>query len=323
MEVVIIFSLTFFLFGIFLLLVCSIFFLSGIQIYNSIRIHQYTSKILFTPNKRCPRVHQLDSFTIANPYDCPGEFRKAQLHLHTSNSKDVSEKIPVHETILKYKDAGYHFVVITDHDIVTTYSDLNSSDFICLPGMELTIPFLFWPLGKHLVVINPHREFPSASSGKISLGKFNSAKLAENSFILPAHPNWRGNLGTGFWYLNDFRAIPGCQLLEIFNVHSDSSWDLSLWHNLLKVQGYQKPIWGVAVDDTDNGKALNKGWIMVKTETISEEALLKALKNGNFYATTGPSADFQVSNGIIEVRTDRQCQIQFINQQNSTVVSIF
>jgi hypothetical protein len=305
-------------FGILFLVLFGLIFVIGIQIFSSIRINIYAAKDLFTPGKSGPH---LDLFSIANPYDCPGRFYKAQLHLHTSNSKDVATKLPVTETILKYKKAGYHFVVITDHDTITTYPELNSSDFICIPGVEITLPFVFWPLGKHLVVINPGHQMERLPTGRASRPKLSKLHFSGNALMIPAHPNWRGNLGTGYWYLKDILKMGDCRFVEIYNVHSDSSWDVRLWHQLLTIRGYQKPVWGIAVDDTDNGEPLDLGWIMVKTKDISENSLITAVKNGCFYATTGPEAGFQVEGGRIEVTTTTKSRIDFIDAQNKIVAS--
>lgn len=295
-----------------LFLLLFLLLLSGIHIVNSIRIKNYFSKTLFAP---LPEVPRLDSFTIANPYESPGQYRKAQLHLHTSNSKDVACKLPVRDTIRKYKEAGYSFVVITDHDQITTYLELNSSDFVCLPGIEITIPFIFWPLGKHMVVINPDQ----SSSKRITFGKLLHHQ-SPKQLMVPAHPNWQGNLGTGFWYAADILKA-GFQLLEIHNHHSDSSHDLRLWHKLLTMCGYRRPVWGIAVDDTDNAEPLDRGWVMVKTNAINADSFITALKNGNFYATTGPAADFQVNDGTIEVQTTAPSLINFLDGRNQVVAS--
>jgi hypothetical protein len=300
------------LIGALLLLPLFLLFLSGIHVVNSIRIKSYFSRTLFTP---LPEAQRLDSFTIANPYQGPGEYRKAQLHLHTSNSKDVACKIPVRDTIRRYKEAGYNFVVITDHDQITTCSELNSSDFVCLPGIEITIPFIFWPLGKHLVVINA----PDSSPEKVTYRKLLRRK-SPDSLMVPAHPNWLGNLGTGFWYAADIHKA-GFQLLEIHNHHSDSSYDRRLWHKLLAMSGHDRPVWGVAVDDTDNAEPLDRGWIMVKAGDINADSFITALKNGKFYSTTGPNAEFQVKDGAIEVQTTTPSQINFLDGRNQLVAT--
>ena len=293
-------------------------FLIGIQLANAVRIQNYLSQTLRTPLPKAPR---LDSFRITNPYDAPGEYRKAQLHLHTSRSRDVREKIPVGDTIRKYQAAGYQFVAITDHDLITTCPELNSSNFLCLPGMEITIPYIFWPLGRHMAVINI-RQGPGSAGQKISWKKLQRGELFSGSFIIPAHPNWRGNLGTGFWFLMDIFKLSGCRMIEISNHHSDSGLDVLLWHKLLALRGDEHPVWGVAVDDTDNGQPLDRGWIMVKTDAVTEASLMTSLKNGAFYATTGPSAYFQVDGGTITAHTTPASQISFIDGQNKEVASL-
>ncbi|MCL6589450.1 MAG: hypothetical protein K6U80_05790 [Firmicutes bacterium] len=250
------------------------------------------------------------TFTIADPYSFPGEYRKAQLHLHTSNSRDVQPKIPVAATVDKYRQRGYQYLVITDHEVVTDCSNLNAPDLTVLPGVEETIPFLFWPLGKHLVRIAPPTGEKSASGSKF---------YADLS--LPSHPNWQGNLGTGRWYLHDLLRLPDLKLIEIYNRHSSPAADIQLWHQLLHQRGFQNPVWAVAVDDSDNGEPIDRGWIMVKTPDLTPASLITALKNGAFYATTGISADFRVIDGVIHANSENGKEIRFLNHQNLIIAS--
>lgn len=239
------------------------------------------------------------NFTIQNPYAVPGRYYKTQLHLHTSNSRDVHPKLPVEDTIRHYQSAGYQVVAITDHDTTTRYEQPNHSDFIVLAGEEETIPGPCWPLGKHLVRIE--------------------GAYPQDRLLMPAHPNWQGNLGTGCWYLNDLLKLPDLHLLEIYNHHSDYRADLRLWDKILRYYGPAHPVWGVAVDDSDNAEFLNRGWIMVRVERLIPEEILKALRQGNFYATTGPVAEFQATRDMIQVKTPVAGTIRFLNHQGKTV----
>ena len=242
---------------------------------------------------------------ILNPYQSQGIFRKAQLHLHTSLSLDVFKKIPVKQTVMRYKQAGYHFVVITDHDRITDCPELNDLEFLVIPGIEETIVSGIWPLGKHLIRVNPSDKPFSYKQKKID--------SALEDLIIPAHPNWPGNFWTGRWSLSDLGSIPNLRLIEIYNRHSPNRQDLHLWHQLLVERGYKQPVWGIAVDDTDNGDPLDLGWVMVKTPQISWQDLIKGLYEGTFYATCGPEADFEVANGNIFVKTSKETLIHFIN----------
>ena len=73
---------------------------------------------------------------IADPYAVPGRYRKAQLHCHTTNSDGTFSP---RELLERYRAAGYAFVVLTDHDRVTTCDDLNDATFLALPGVETTV----------------------------------------------------------------------------------------------------------------------------------------------------------------------------------------
>lgn len=248
----------------------------------------------------------MDSITILNPYQSPGIFRKAQLHLHTSESLDVWKRIPVEQTVRRYKEAGYHFIVITDHDRVTQFEALNDSEFVVIPGIEETIVAGVWPLGKHLLRINPTNKASRENQPEF----LNSES---NDLIIPAHLNWPGNFWTGRWRLSELRCIPNLRLLEIYNRHSSCEKDVRLWHQLLVERDYGRPIWGIAVDDTDNGTPLDLGWVMVKIPEISQQALMAALRHGAFYATCGPKADFGVTDGSIYAKTPEEASIRFIN----------
>ncbi len=249
--------------------------------------------------KQYPKAKQT-GFTILNPYQGSGSFKKAQLHLHTANSLDVWKKEPIATTIQKYHSAGYSFLVVTDHDYQTETAPFNTADFTVLSGQETTLPFLgfLWPLGRHLI------EF----------------QIGEAQLQMPAHPHWPGNLGTGLWRLPHLSKLKNFFLLEIANHHSDSRKDIDLWHQLLKARGYQQPIWAVAVDDTDNAEPLDRGWIMVQTPGVEPDDLLKALQKGSFYATTGPAVTFEFLKGKIKVTsTTPKVTINFINSQNQII----
>ncbi|MCX6555299.1 MAG: hypothetical protein NTZ12_09870, partial [Candidatus Aminicenantes bacterium] len=88
---------------------------------------------------------------------------KGNTHAHTSNS-DGNET--PRRVMRWYQDYGYHFLVITDHDMITETRALDSDpndDFILIPGEELTLR-----LGEsrtHVCALNPSR-LATAKAGK-------------------------------------------------------------------------------------------------------------------------------------------------------------
>lgn len=269
------------------------------RVYKQSRFETYARTTLARRYEAMPR---LERFTIKDPYAGLGEYRKAQLHLHTSNSVDVREKVPVVETVRRYKEAGYSFVVITDHDRVTECPALDDQGFVAIAGEERTLPAPIWPLGKHLLRIGADASFPD-----------------RQELLAPSHLNWRGNFGSGRWFLPDLVALGDFQLLEIFNGKSHSLLDFWMWHKLIEARGPERPVWGIAVDDSDNARPLDEGWVMVKTASVSREALFEALRSGAFYATTGPSAAFQVEDDAITAETVDGAWIRFIDAKNDVV----
>lgn len=265
---------------------------------RSLREEFHTSTALlaqFTP------VERLSSFRLADPYAGPGSYRRAQLHAHTSNSPDVREKVPVAETVRRYREDGYSFLVLTDHDRVTGVAGLSSPELLVVAGVEETVPAPVWPLGRHLL--------------RLGVGADGGELLA------PAHPAWEGNLGTGRWRLPDLLARNDYRLFEVFNGRSDSRRDFWLWHQVLARRGWRDPVWGIAVDDADNAVAMNAGWVMVKVTELTREALLTALREGRFYATTGPACEFGVVAGAVQATAAGAGWIRFLNARYDVVAA--
>lgn len=254
----------------------------------------------------------MSAIQIINPYRFAGSFHKAQLHLHTSESIDVLKKIPLNQTVRRYQEAGYNFIVITDHDRCTQFHSPDNPDFIVIPGTEETVVAGLWPLGKHLIKIG--------CSGKNPNKKNNEESILHDGLIMPAHPNWPGNFWTGRWRFDELKQMPNFRLLEIYNRHSPSEQDVKLWHQLLVERGVAEPLWGVAVDDTDNATPLDLGWIMVKTPEVSRKAFMNAIFQGSFYATCGPVLDFTVNDNMIQVSTQSDSITRFINASDSVVL---
>lgn len=248
-----------------------------------------------------PPAPHLDAFTVADPYAGPGAFRKAQLHLHTSNSPDVRERVPVAETVAAYRRAGYNFLVFTDHDRVTPVEGLGGPDLVVVPGEEQTLPNPVYPFGRHLL--------------RLGVG----AGLRE--LRAPAHPSWTGNLGAGWWRLEDLTERGDFRLFEILNGKSNSSRDFWLWDCLQARRGAENPLWGIAVDDTDNADPLDAGWVMVKTADLTAEALFEALRSGAFYATNGPVVEFGAADGVISAKCLDGAWVRFLNGRHEVVAA--
>ncbi len=242
---------------------------------------------------------------IRNPYAETGEYRKAQLHCHTTASDG---RFRPDELLRMYKDAGYAFVCITDHNRVTRDEALNDEHFLALPGTEDTVPRILHPLGSHMGRVLVDESLRGGSSQERI-----DRTLARGGIVSLCHPSWPGNLWTGSWSARRMQELRGFHLVEIWNPHSKSTEDVRRWTSALRTHGPGSSIWGVAVDDCHHQRQFNKGWIMVKVPKISAAAFKRALVAGAFYASTGPMAEFGVVEDRIEVRLTESSLIRFID----------
>jgi hypothetical protein len=82
---------------------------------------------------------------------------------------------------------------------------------------------------------------------------------------------------------------------------TEEMWDKI---NLAYLERNQPLLYGLATDDSHNyhqfGSAYSnagRGWIMVKTDSLTPSALVHAMERGSFYATTGVILDEVAVNG--------------------------
>jgi cation diffusion facilitator CzcD-associated flavoprotein CzcO len=68
-----------------------------------------------------------------NPFKQPGNWYRGNTHTHTTESDG---KLAVAARCASYREAGYDFLVITDHGKVTDVSGLSDDKFLAIPGAE-------------------------------------------------------------------------------------------------------------------------------------------------------------------------------------------
>ncbi|MGH8248123.1 MAG: PHP domain-containing protein [Gammaproteobacteria bacterium] len=245
------------------------------------------------------------SSQIANPYAVSGQWRKAQLHCHTTESDG---QITPRDLLQMYREAGYSFVCITDHNRVTRCEDFNDAEFLALPGTEDTVVRWLPPLGPHMIRLLVDEPLRSGTAQE----RIDRTR-ASDGIVSLCHPSWNGNLWTGAWQIGAVLALRGFHLFEVCNPHSNMDEDTRRWTAAVQAHGAESPVWAVAVDDCHHRDQSNRGWIMLKTSAVSAEAFRQALLNGAFYATTGPDAAFAVADQTISVNLSNGGRIRFVD----------
>jgi len=216
---------------------------------------------------------------MANPFTQAGEWLKGNLHCH-SNQSD-GEPSP-QQIVDIYAEHAYDFLTIADHNRLTDVRTLDSKGLTLIPGCELNGGRGELGQHYHLVVIG-QRE-PAAVTPEMSIQQIVEGALAVGELCWIAHPSWSSLTTT------DLLPVEGIIGIEVYNTtchhgigrgESVVQWD-ELW-----ARG-RRPL-GLAVDDAHwHYPDAIGGWIWVKSASRAMVDILAAIREGMFYASTGP-----------------------------------
>ncbi len=228
---------------------------------------------------------------------------KGNLHTHTTESD--GHKSPA-EAIKLYKDHGYDFLAITDHwKRSQTY--IHENGLLVLSGCEydfgsnvrdgifhiVAVGFESDPMLERSMTPNEAVAKIHASGGTASL----------------AHPAWSLN------NLAQLMPLEGIDYSEIFNTTSDlprnfrpdSSW-------ILDAMAAQGKFWRLAATDDTHTYVDDpvKSFVYLKAEECTRDAVMTALKNGDFYASQGPRMEIVREGDTVNVFCPEEDRIHWV-----------
>lgn len=222
---------------------------------------------------------------------------KGNTHAHTLESDGDSPPAVVARW---YKDHGYHFLVLSDHNVFTDprqLSALQDSAFILIGGEELTSQFQRRPV--HVNGLNiPYRLDPATDSTLVGTIQKNVDAVRRVAGLPHInHPNFGWAYST-----RELLQIRSDPLLEIWNGHplvhneggDDSPGMEAVWDALLSAG---KRMYGIAVDDAHHFQGEfardrsnpGRGWVAVRANALEPMEIMRSLERGAFYASTGPA----------------------------------
>ena len=237
---------------------------------------------------------------------------KGNLHTHTVESDGDSTPV---EMATWYRDHGYDFLVLTDHDKITRID--APQGLVLIAGEEVTDRLPGKPL--HVNAIGLERVV-AVQGGKTPaevLQRDIDAIRAAGGVPLVNHPNFGWAFGA-----DELLQLRNFSLLEIASGHPYVNTQgppsvESMWDKLLTAG---RRVYGVAVDDShhlkrpwDTDVALpGKAWVVVRAERDAK-SIVAALERGDFYASTGVELE-EVSASRVKVREKNKARyrIQFI-----------
>lgn len=252
---------------------------------------------------------------------------RGNTHTHTFNSDGDTAPDDV---VRWYRENGYNFVFITDHEYITNVAPLNHilgkpGVFLVLSGQEVTDRFEKKPY--HINGLGLEKTIPpnGLNGAVVTLQKNIDDVRAAGGIPQINHPNFGWALTA-----DDIRQLKNVNLLEIHNGHplvnnlggGGSPSTEQIWDDLLTGG---RLIYGIADDDShtfkrpgDRAMALpGQAWIYVRTAELTREAIMAAIDKGEFYSSTGVELEDYTADtaGIsikIKERTASRYRTQFI-----------
>ena len=251
---------------------------------------------------------------FANPFALQGHWFKGNLHTHSTGSDG---QLTPEEIIDWYRSRGYHFLALTNHRVLSEARSV-AEDFILLSGIEAD--GIDPAIGLyHLIGLGFERPpdlscyegDPSVLETVVNMQEMINSLRAAGALVFLAHPYWSGEMS------KDLLDMEGCFGVEIWNGACEV-WDckgLSTvhWDDLLAA-GCR--LWGLGADDCHwwPGRSdAGLGWVWVKAAELTQGAILDALEQGHFYASSGPQIhDLRLEDGQIHVRCSPAVAVDFV-----------
>jgi hypothetical protein len=228
----------------------------------------------------------------------PVRWFKGNTHTHTLNSDGDSTP---DEVVRWYREHGYHFLVLTDHNYLTSVDGLNAvhgaaDQFLVVRGEEVTSRSRD-KKPVHVNGLDVHETVAPPPEGVVRDMLQQSVDGIRKARGIPNinHPNYGWAITA-----DDLRLLERTHLFEIYNGHPqvnnlggggapslEEMWD--------RVLSSGRLMYGLAVDDAhffkrpgdDSVPGPGRGWIYVRAPRLEARALVDAIERGDFYSSTG------------------------------------
>lgn len=227
----------------------------------------------------------------------PASWYKGNLHTHTLNSDGDSTPDDV---VRWYREHGYQFVTLTDHNYLTSVDGLNAlhgadDKFLVMKGEEVTDAFEKKPI--HVNGFNPSSFIKPPGGFSVLDMTQRMVDAIRGAGAVPSinHPNFGWAISA-----DELMQLQRTRLFEVFNGHPlannnggggvpglEEVWD--------RILSSGQMMYGIAVDDAHYFKRPEDktaprpgfGWVYVRAPRLEARALVESLERGDFYSSTG------------------------------------
>ena len=252
---------------------------------------------------------------------------KGNTHTHTLNSDGDSTP---DEVVRWYREHGYHFLVLTDHNYLTAVDGLNAvhgaaEKFLVIRGEEVTSSVASKAV--HVNGLNLETLVKQSTAASVVAAAQENVDGIRKASGVPHinHPNFT-------WAMTpeELQKVERTRLFEIFSGHPQVNNEggggspglEDVWDRILSSG---RLMYGVAVDDAHHFKrpgdplasGPGRGWIYVRTDRLEPRAIVEAMERGEFYASTGVElASYEATRSAISLAikptTYSRYRIQFV-----------
>ncbi len=228
--------------------------------------------------------------SIQNPYyEGPGAvWLKGNLHTHSTRSDGA---LPPQETIEKYIERGYDFLMLSDHDTMGEPEKLHGNGMLLIRGNEVSAG------GPHVLHVGATRKIePSADRQQVI-----DAINADGGLAILCHPNWQEHFNHyTYEKLLELKNYAGIEILNgtclrlAGEARATDKWD--------RVLATGRMIWGYGNDDMHKEYEQSLAWTVVRAKERSVPAVVGALKSGSCYVSSGVEIQqIQCTDGVLHV----------------------
>jgi len=256
-----------------------------------------------------------------------GRWYKGNTHTHTLNSDGDSTP---DEVARWYREHGYRFLVLSDHNFLTSVDGLNAlhgadEQFLLIKGEEISDRLGDKPIHVNGLDLRDKVE-PGHGSSVLEVMQRNVHAIRMAGGVPHInHPNYEWAITA-----DDLKQVQNVKLFEVYNGHHlvnnfggggvpgmEEVWD--------RVLSSGRIIYGLADDDAHvfkqpgnpNVPGPGRGWVFVRAEKLEPRSIVEALERGDFYASTGVElTDYQVTAKAITIAIKQmpssRYRVQFI-----------
>lgn len=257
-------------------------------------------------------------------------FLKGNLHTHSLLSDGDA---PPAEVYAFYRDHGYAFLVLTDHNSRTdpdAYRDVARPGFVMIPGEEVTTLGAGKPVHVNAICSRATIGGQAFDTTREALAWAVAHVKEQDAIALVNHPNFD-------WALteDDLPAAHGADLIEIWSGHPyvNSEGDaLRPSHEAIWARALDdgETFAGVAVDDTHNFTDPSKepsakplrAWVEVFGAQATETAICDGIRRGRLYASSGPKLTrIVVKDDSFAITVSEKAKVEFLGRESAVLAT--